>query len=174
MRVINQQLASQLLDPSGIRIGDWNELLCSLQLGGVLHRSYSPPAEALELYVAAHRLAQWVISGNWTLLQVDNSTSPTEDEIAVFEKLIFNGEQSWDVAEQRTFLLEGAERLSTLVLLIYFALLFTWHIHLASEASLEGRRLALQDGGAYFYGNDSTLQDADELIVSLTTAPLKL
>ena len=93
MRVINQQLANQLLVPSGIRIGDWNEL-CSLQLGGVLHRSYLPPAEALELYVAAHRLAQWVISGSWTLLQVDNSTSPTEDEIAVFEKLIFNGEQS--------------------------------------------------------------------------------
>ena len=132
---------------------------------------HTPPTDALELYVAAHRLANWVVSGSWTLLQLDNSTSPAEDEIAIFEKLAL---KPWDIAEQHTFLLNDQGRESTLVLLIYFALLFTWHIHLTSEASLGGQRLALLDGVAYFFGPTPAIQSADELIKNAAANPRAL
>lgn len=172
MEAIDTAKANELLAPLGMKVGSWNELsnLPSLK---VTQRAYSPPADAMELYVAAHRLANWIGSGSWTLLQVDNSTSPSEDELAIFERLVLNGRQ-WDIAEQHTFLLGAGAQRSTLVLLVYFSLLFTWHVHLTSETSLSGQRLALQDGVAYFFGDAATIQSADELIASLAADPRAL
>lgn len=136
-------------------------------------RGFAAPTDAVELYVAAHRLASWVCSGSWTLLQVDNSTLPTDDEGSVFESLVLKG-GTWNVPSQHTFLLDGKTRRSTLVLLIHFALLFTWHIHLVSEASFGGQRLALQDGVAYFFGDPSATAKADDLIASLNEEPRTL
>lgn len=173
MQVIDSECAAQLLVPIGIRIGEWNELRPLLP-SAISHRSYAPPAGALELYVMAYRLAQWINSGAWTLLQVDNSTLPTDDEVGVFEAIAFDGQTFWDVATQHTFLLQGQQRLSTLALLIHFTLLFEWHVHLVSEGSLEGQRLALQDGLVYFFGGADALQSADGLITSLVAEPRKL
>lgn len=173
MEAIDRIRADQLLLPLGVEIGGWNELR-DLPPSETTHRAYSPPSDALGLYVAAHRLANWINLGSWTLLQIDNSTSPTGDEVAIFEKLILNEQQPWNIAAQHTFLLDGDARKSTLVLLIYFALLFAWHIHLASETSLRGQRLALQDGVAYFFGNAATIRSADELITSLAGEPRAL
>jgi hypothetical protein len=169
MEAIDRAKANELLAPLGMNVGSWNEL-SSLPSVPATHRAYSPPTDAMELYVAANRLANWIGSGSWTLLQVDNSTSPSDDELAIFERLVLNG-RPWDVAEQHTFLLGAGAQQSTLVLLVYFSLLFTWHVHLASEASLAGQRLALQDGIAYFFGDSATIQSADELIASLAADP---
>ncbi|HOE41652.1 MAG TPA: hypothetical protein PLB25_08500 [Rhodoferax sp.] len=170
MEVIDRIRAEQLLLTLDLKIGDWNELTVRSP-SKATHRSFAAPTSALELYVAAHRLASWISSGSWTLLQIDNSTSPMDDEVAVFENLVLKGQHSWDIAAQHTFLLDGSARQSTLVLLIYFALLFTWHIHLVSEASSSGQRLALQDGVVYFFGDASTTAAADELIASLISEP---
>lgn len=173
MLVLDHQRAIELLAPLGLGIGGWNELR-ALRPEAAPHKSYSPPTEAIELYVVADRLAQWVASGAWTLLQVDNSTSPTEDEIAVFEKIAFNGLSSWDVGKQHSLLVEGQGRCPTLVLLIYFALLFEWHVYLTSAASFAGQRLALQDGVVYFFGDAVALRSAEALIDELVAAPRQL
>ena len=173
MEAIDRVRAEQLLQTLGLKIGDWNEL-SDLSPSKTPHRAFAAPTNALELYVAAHRLASWIGSGSWTLLQIDNSTSPMDDEVAVFENLVLKGRHSWDVAAQHTFLLGGSSRQSTLVLLIYFALLFTWHVHLVSEASSSGQRLALQDGVTYLFGDASTIATADALIASLTSEPRAL
>jgi hypothetical protein len=173
MQVIDRAEADRLLMPLGIKIGNWNEL-CSQPSVGVANTAYSPPSDAMDLYVAAFRLAEWIASGSWTLLQVDNSTSPTDDEIAVFEKLILANQTPWKLADDHTFLLSGEARKSTLVLLIYFALLFAWHIHLTSENSSCGQRLALQDGVVYFFGDAIIIQGVDALVKKMADAPRAL
>ena len=124
MEDIDRTWAGQLLLTLYLKIGDWNERTVRSP-SKATHRSFAAPTRALELYVAAHRRASWIISGSWTLLQIDNSTSPMDDEVAVFENLVLKGQHSWDIAAQHTFLLDGSARQLTLVLLIYFALLFT-------------------------------------------------
>lgn len=173
MQPIDSQVANKLLETLGLRIGGWNEL-CALHPESISHKAYSPPTEAIELYVVAHRLALYVGSDTWTILQIDNSTCPSDDEVAIFEKLVFGGQQPWDIARQHTFLLESQERSSTLVLLIYFALLFGWHIHLTSASSSEGQWLGLQDGAAYFFGNAIALRTAEDLIAQLLTEPRRI
>lgn len=179
MQMLSHAKADQLLMPLGMKIGGWNELT-SVHSGAVTHRAYSPPSNALELYVVAYRLSAWIVSGEWTLLQVDNSTSPTDDELRVFEKLVLAGQQEWRIGNQRTFLFEGSSDSesqslkTTVVLLIHFALLFGWHVHLASEASLHGHRLALQDGVVYFFGDAQAIETADSLVKSMAADPQNL
>jgi hypothetical protein len=173
MQPIDSQHAEKLLEALGLRIGGWNEL-CALYPDSISHKAYSPPAEALELYVVAHRLALYVTSDAWILLQIDNSTCPSADEVTIFEKLAFGGHQPWDIARQHTFLLEGRERSSTLVLLIYFALLFGWHIHLTSASLSAGQWLGLQDGTAYFFGDATALRAAEDLIAQLLVEPRRI
>jgi hypothetical protein len=179
MRVLSRIEADHLLLALGLKIGNWNELADDSE-GVVTSKGYRPPRNALELYVVARQLLNWIAGGEWTFLQVDNSTAPANDEIRVFEKLMFHGEERWDIGAQRSFLLDDASKVgsatdqTSLVLLIFFSLVFEWHVYLTSKNSTRGQRLALQDGVVYFFGDAKTIERADTLVSRIAESPLHL
>lgn len=179
MRTLLRSEVDPLLLVVGLKIGNWNEL-ADIAAGGVLRKAYRPPNNAIELYVAAGHLLNWLAPEGWTLLQVDNSTAPTDDEIRVFERLVFGDDRTWDVGGQRSFLFDDAGKTefgadqATLVLLVFFSLLFEWHVYLTSQSSTGGRRLGLLDGVAYFFGDAKTIEQADMLTTCVAEDPLRL
>lgn len=178
MRILSTAEASELLLPLGLRIGNWNELADAFGAGIATHKAYAPPRDALQLYVAARRMLDWLPRGAWRFLQIDNSTFPTDDERETFEGLIAARDWQWDVGEHRSFLFEDARGAKSdqavLTLLIVFAIAFEWHVHLTSEGARDGQRLALQDGQVYFFGNTEIIASADVLIADMTSDPLRL
>jgi hypothetical protein len=88
MRILTTHEADQLLFCKGMRIGKWNELT-DISTDSMRYVAYQPPTNALELYVVAKQLLDWIALGGWVLLQIDNSTAPAPDEIKIFEKLVF-------------------------------------------------------------------------------------
>lgn len=168
--------ADKLLKPFGLKIGNWKELANdSDRTFG--HRAFRPIRDALGLYAVSTHLLTWIGRQGWKILQIDNSTAPTRDEINVFEKLVFSPREYWNVSEQRSFLFgdESTELLvheqTTLVLIIYFSLAFEWHVHLVSEHSASRRRIGLQDGTIYFYGDFKALDEAGRLMSGLELNP---
>ncbi len=177
IKVLERDEANILLASLGLRVGDWNELTAS-NSAGQLNYAYVPPTEALELYVVSQRLTAWLGTRGWTLLQIDNSTSPTSDERRVFEAVVFEGKTFSFQDGQRSFLFNADsdfddDSIQTKVaLLVYFALLFGWHVHLTSRSSSNGKRLALLDTVAYCFGDETAVHAAEKVIDQLTSNPL--
>jgi hypothetical protein len=172
---VDASYASKLLVTQSFRIGRWGELVAAADVDSI---SMSPPEEALPLYVLCTHLCEWILSGNWTVLQFDNSTFPSADEVAVFERLLLRGER-WNPLEERSFVLKGGDaedpsRKTTLVLLIYASLMFCWHVHVVSERSALGKRLALMDGVVHFFGDRNALQEAQQLLHAVASQPLAM
>jgi hypothetical protein len=179
MRVLSKGQANALLRPLGLEIGSWNGLNeCGSEKAS--YRVYIAPQEARELYVLAGHVLDWLAPEGWVLLQVDNSTAPLEDEKRVFERLVFNGALSWDLDSQRSILFgeEGSSAPAVLreqlILLIYFALVFQWHVYLTCENAAPGQRLGLQDGAVYFLGDDSLMRRAEAVMRGHSEDPLRL
>jgi hypothetical protein len=173
---LSRQAANELLAPKGLTIGSWNEL-AAIDSTAQLSCAYIPSLAALELYITAQRLATWLETSGWTLMQIDNSTSPLDDEMRVLETAVFEGQKFLLSGEQRSFLFTcyldaDEESLQIKVaLLIYLSLLFAWHVHLTSHSSLHGKRLALQDGIAYFFGDEVAMRSASLVIGQLAASP---
>ena len=170
MRMLSKHEADQLLVGLNLKIGNWNELT-NVDSDAVLSKAFRPSRGAVELYEEARRMLGWIACGGWTLLQIDNSTAPTDEEIAVLEKLVLPAGAQWDVAEQKSFLFDGISEASSatdqtgLVLIVFFSLLFEWHVYLTSEHAASGQRLALQDGVVYFFGESEAI-DTAKVVVS--------
>lgn len=177
MRVLSKSEAEQLLLARNLRVGGWNEI-SDVVAGKVINKAWPAPREALPLYVFSEALLNWMTLGGWTIIQFDNSTAPTDDEIRVFEQLMLFEGFRWDIAKQRTFLFDDSDGVSSdrtrtmLVLVVFFSLLFEWHIHLVSEKVINEERLSLQDGVVYFFGNTTAIEGANTLIEQLNEHPL--
>jgi len=173
MRVISKFDADHLLANNGLKIGKWNELTDTIP-GSVKYIELCPSKDALELYVVAKRIRLWLPFSEWMLFQIDNSTAPEDDEVKVFELLVLQDDQQWVVSEQKSFLIEDVKgrAISTIDLLIYFSLLFEWHVHLTTAHSKNGQRLVIQDGIIYFFGDDNSIKDAEAVITVLHENPL--
>jgi len=179
MRVLSKGQANVLLRPLGLEVGAWNGLN---EVGSekASYRVYIAPPEARELYVLAGHVLDWLAPQGWVLLQVDNSTAPSADEERVFERLVCNGAQRWDIGTQRSFLFGEAPTggpaalREQFILLIYFALMFQWHVYLTCENAGPGQRLGLQDGAVYFLGDETLMQRAEEVLEIYRGDPLRL
>lgn len=179
MRAMSTSETDNLLNPLGLKIGNWKELVnASDRTFG--HRAFRPVRDALGMYAVSTHLLQWIGQQGWKILQIDNSTAPTRDEINVFEKLAFSPREHWSVSEQRSFLFGDestdllAQGQTTLTLIIYFSLVFEWHVHLVSERSATRRHVGIQDGTIYFYGDTKALEEAHTLVSSLEQNPLHI
>jgi hypothetical protein len=175
MKIISLAEANHLLLPINMQIGDWNELksVNSTQTSNI---AFKLPSLSLDLYVAASHLADWCNRGRWAILQIDNSSSPSHDEILIFERLVLDGER-WDLATQKTFLFDEPKeekRESQLLLLIYFSAVFSWHVHFTSSLCTRGKRLAIQDGYAYFFGDQEAVETASKLVKKIAEKSLEL
>ena len=180
MKVLSKTEANELLRPLELKIGEWNELAELSSDRGVSYRLHKPLREARHLYVLADHLLDWLSSDGWILLQVDNSTVTFDHEDRVFEKLVFNDEQRWDIDNQRSFLFDDVgldKRISdrnTILLLILFSLMFEWHVYFTGDSAGLGQRLGLQDGFVYFIADEKRLRAADELVHRVAEDPLTL
>lgn len=166
MKSLTNAEASEFLAARGFRIGGWNDLL-EIVADKTITQQCAAPVEARELFNFAQRLMAWLSpkESDWFFLQIDNSTSPLEDEVEVFENLVLSNATKWDVGHQHSFLLDknsahgiGISAVPTLVMLIFFALAFEWHIYLVAEKSCHGQRLGLLDGVAYLFGTEETVR----------------
>lgn len=179
MRVLSQIEADELLRPLRLKIGEWNELK-KLTSDDVPHEVHHPSRDARELYVLAGYVLDWLAPEGWILLQIDNSTWPSDDETGVFERLAFAAEQRWDIDTQRSFLFGDASEDESgidrhqLILLIFFSLMFQWHVYLTCENAGPGQRLGLQDGVVYFIGDSKLVDTADAMLRRLAEDPQQL
>jgi len=168
-KILDLPEANRLLLELGLKVGEWNELT-DLE-DAASHRAFVPSRDATQLYVAANRLLDWIPDAGWVLLQIDNSTAPSEDEASVFEQLM--GSVGPNLMERHAFAFRDVAEVKTkLALLINFFLLFEWHVYLAFENGAKSQRLGLLDGVVYFFGRDSEIERADDLVRSIHESPL--
>ncbi|MEO3430520.1 hypothetical protein AAFN88_16800 [Pelagibius sp. CAU 1746] len=171
MRVLTQAEADSLLQPLDLKVGEWCELAC-LSSEVFPNKAYRPNPDARELYVLAGHLLDWLDPKDWVILQIDNSTAPLFDESKVFEELAFEPGQRWDLGNQRTFLF-GIER-AKLILIVFFSLVFEWHVYLTCKSADQGQRLGLQDGIVYFIGRPEMVGAAEAMVERIAENPLRL
>jgi hypothetical protein len=168
MRSLTNAEASEFLAARGFRIGGWNELL-ETNTDKTITRQCAAPVEARELFNFAQHLMAWLSpkESDWFFLQIDNSTSPLEGEVGVFENLVLSNAMKWNVGHQHSFLFDkdsvpdaGSSVIPALVMLVFFALAFEWHIYLVAEKSGRGQKLGLLDGVAYLFGTEEIVRQA--------------
>jgi hypothetical protein len=116
---------------------------------------------------------QWLPLESWAIIQIDNSTTPLEDEIELMES-VFNMSVSNKAGANSSFVLDGPDLGSKAAALIFFVLVFEWHVHVVASTSKNGKRLSLQDGVVYFFGSDRELADAIKLVERLKLNPLMI
>ena len=73
---------SAYLAPVQLQIGDWNQIEVSGCDPEDRIVTYAAPTRTAELFVFSHHLATWLAPGEWTILQIDNSTALTDTEAA--------------------------------------------------------------------------------------------
>lgn len=179
MKVLSRHEADVILAPIAIKIGQWNELTDIASDKQTAYVSLKAPKVAIELYVASLWLVDWLPKGKWKLVQIDNSTSPGRDESLLFGRLMNSPIGEWDVAMQRTFLLEFDDDMASrqkvdivIAGVVFFALMFQWHIHVVSDGGSSGQRLSIQDGFIYCFGNEENITVANSLFEQVRLNPL--
>lgn len=171
MRAISAVKAKKMLSPLGLSIGDWNEVVDIRYSSENL--MCQPPRLATEIYIFCRLLVQWLSCERWVIVQVDNSTSPLEDEVEVM-KDVFAMEISNQLNSNASFIMDGDGLRSRVAMFIFFVIIFEWHVYLVSANSENGKRLGLQDGVAYFFGSKSQLEDASSAVEKFKSSPLTM
>lgn len=179
MKILSRSEVDTILAPLGMKIGQWNELSAIESDSQTAWIRQKAPTVANELYVASLWLMDWLPQGNWKLIQIDNSTSPSRDESLLFQRLMNSSMKEWDVATQRTFVFDFDDDIATrqrfdivISSVIFLALMSQWHIHIVSSGCSRGQRLALQDGDIYFYGNEESISAAKAVVEQTQLHPL--
>jgi hypothetical protein len=156
VRSLSRGEANSLLASLGFQIGQWNEIADTK--GTPLIYSIDPGKCAEAIFSTCEELAAWLGIGKWTLLQVDNSTAPLGIQARVLEDLLFASKRRWDVAAEKSFLIEGPRRDALLIVLMHFCLMFEWHVTFVSDLSSGGQRLSLQDGIIHLLGDQDVVE----------------
>ena len=173
---INMNVLS-ILNQLGVTIGKWNELTSSKNFEEFSF-GYMPPRDSTLMYVASQKIAKWLDVRDFFILQIDNSTSPMDDEVNIFQTLIVPCGGGFDISEQRSYFFAKSDKAmdvrGLLVLIVYFSILFSWHVHLISDASSNGSRIAIQDGVIYFIGDGEAIEKSKELISKKKKNPLSI
>lgn len=132
----------------------------------------SPDLNALEIYSLAHRLAMHLGGEERVSILIGNSTFPTEDEQEIFQSV---AALSWaEILDPRSlYWSRSRDRLADLVLLIYFAVVFEWHLFLVGSSD-DGCFVAIQDGTVYGYCHESSSCSILSLFEDLASNPLRI
>lgn len=155
---------NELLKQKNLTIGRWNEI-CDVTLTASFNQIIAPPPQSRESISFAKLLLDWIAgnSNGWMLIQADNSMCLLDDDIHIFNQLVCSENPLQEINNKnRSFIIEKADE-ALLTLIIYFALLFEWHIYLVSEHSQFGQRLGLLDGIVYLIGTQDKVTSFKEL-----------
>lgn len=173
MLPIQEPFARQILEETGLSLGSWRQMV-DLTGDSPHCASFRPSRDATALYVAAQGVTSWLNSEGWVLVQLDNSTSPVDDEVRSLQ-IFITGDEAWNSDTHRALLFEaGTAKQEVIALLIFLMLIFEWHVYIACEKSPDRRRLGVLDGDVLFYGPARACVDATTLIASLRDNPLAL
>jgi hypothetical protein len=158
MKILTTLETAEFLTRLGLSLGAWRDLR-STGTKDPQWISHSPPVGADLLWSLSASVVSWLPVGD-LLIQIDNSTSPLQGEDVLFSRLVSGSLTPWDVASDRSILLVREDKTSTdntpdvvITAIIFFAILYQWHIHIVSSGCMRGQRVAIQDGVFYFYGD---------------------
>lgn len=183
MRVVDANEARTHLHEVGMAVGEWSQLCdgSGRQYGKSNWIRYQAPRDSRELHNFAQHVAGWLPKGGWKLFQIDNSTSPSEDEAFLIQRLLFGPGNAYTIAENRSLVFEfagdsKADLKEDLLLsnLVFLFLLFECHGQVVSSGCREGKHLSIQDGFVYFMsfdGNDIGI--AQDLLNGFEEQPLR-
>lgn len=163
-----------------MKVGSWNEIT---DIDSRRHEmwqwvNYRAPVAAHESYVFSQHLAGWIPSGEWKILQIDNSTSLDPVQNALISSLLFGAREVANLLERRSLLFEftGDATLDTrsellICNLIFAFLLFEAHVQIISSFDQGERYLSLQDGFAYLFARDIKKSNAEAVFKAFTDRP---
>ena len=181
MKTPSPEDANALLNPLGMKIGEWNEVSDIDPGSPAPWTSDQAPRDSIAQYVLVQHLTGWLSGDRWMLIQIDNSTNPSPDEVLLFERLLVGSIGEMEIANQRTFIVElskndddNRQAAFVISMVMFVALLFEWHIHLVSSGCRKRQRLALQDGVVYLFDDKQHLPDARQMLENLKSHPLSL
>jgi hypothetical protein len=180
MRYLTRDEADAHLSKIGMKVGSWNEIT---DIDSRRHETWQwvnrrAPAEAHESYVFSQHLAAWIPSGEWKILQIDNSTALDPVQNALISSLLFGPREVANMLERRSFLFEftGDATLDThsellICNLIFSLLLFEAHVQIISSFDQGERYLSLQDGFAYLFARDIKQSSAEAVFKAFAETP---
>lgn len=154
----------------GLKIGGWNELAYIDEQVKSNRKwfKYRAPLDAPTLYRFAALMIDWLQSGDWKILQFDNSNYfPRVIELWLSRAL--GTKQPIDFTQTRTFIFEDTnveERVQNQVVLagiIYSLLAFDGHAYMVSSAG-GNHRLGIQDGFIHFEGDEDAVARGREVV----------
>lgn len=165
--------SSILMKELQLKIGKWREVT-SFYPEYNLCLSLNTGADALKLYNLSHIVAKWLSIDNFFIIQIDNSTCASSDEIDIIDT-ISQGEINRAFFEKRSpMIINGSnvrKNCVLLAMLIYFSIIFSWHIYFIPDTSFKGKRVAVLDGMLCFFGDSTILNDAKLLLDKIKNNP---
>jgi hypothetical protein len=183
MKSLKPEDAQVYLDRIGMEIGVWNQIsdIGGQHINELKWLKYRAPEKARELYIFSQHIAEWLPSGIWKLLQIDNSTTLDICESNLFCKLVGIDDfiKFSEEIHCRTFLMETSRNTTlhayenaSLTNLIYTLLLFECHAYIISSESRNGERIGIQDGFAYYISRQNDFFDIENSMKHLQSNPL--
>lgn len=167
---------NSILQAVGVEIGGWGELK-SINTDLDSRANFIPSGEALRLYVVATKLAKWLDTEDFFIIQVDNSNSPADDEVEMLNILLKPTNGNINSSDQ-TFMFSRPEAnlnmMTVLTAVIYFLIMFSWHAYLVSDKSYMGKRIAIQDGMVSLLGSAEDVKKAEFIIHELENKPFSM
>ena len=156
-----------------LEIGKWNEVISSFPEYNLCY-SLNTNTDALRLYNLSWAIARWLSVDNHFIIQIDNSTCASSDEIDVVD-MISQGEINQVFFEERLPKIinrsSAGNNCLLLAMLIYFSIIFSWHIYFIPDSSFEGKRFAALDGMLCFFGSSTVINDVQSLLEKIENNP---
>jgi len=177
---LTAQQANEHLRLVDLEIGNWNQIIDSkLQQQARSWITYDAPKDARQLLNFSRHAASWLPSGEWKLVQFDNSAIFDPTEAAFFGRIVSMPAHEFNLVTSRAFLVKFSESNHaksetelTIANLIFLLLLFQSHCYIASAGSLSGELLAVQDGSVHFGSRRSDVSGADLLLRRFEREPM--
>ena len=168
------------LTPLQLQIGSWNQVEVAGPAPADCVVTYATPVPAAELFVFSQHLASWLAPGDWTILQIDNSTAFTDAEVAFVSAFAPTaasfGPDGNPKDGDRSLLLRSVPDASSfryrVANVIHAFLLHEGHAQLASPGLPHRHYLSLQDGVAELHCQVSSKAFVESMLTEFERDPL--
>lgn len=182
MKCISISKTNEYLNSISMMIGEWNQIKQKPNKKNEVTEpyQYKAPSDALEMFCFSRHLAGWLPSGDWNLLQIDNSTADYIDNASLFYSLLDGISNDIDLGRDKSFIFEYSKDKKEndmiklkIANIIFVFLLFQWHGQLVSSGSKSGEIISLQDGFVYFYSFKMENSNIENMLNFFEEDPLR-
>lgn len=178
MKFIPPHETNERLASIGMRLGEWGNiepLSPASDKAGWKHA----PAPPNNLFNFSHHVASWLPSGEWKLVQLDNSSGwidPAQVSLLASLMSIASNPQILNSSSRNAVLIEFhgescVQSELTVGNIIFALLLFKLHAHIVSSGGNAGVLLSIQDGFVYFSGTDSDTRRSESIVANFLANP---